>query len=45
LWGYASNEGARHGKEGVEPPREEAEFIVSIAAALTAYLNRKHPRQ
>jgi hypothetical protein len=44
LWGYASNEGARHGKEGVEPPREEAEFIVSIAAALTTYLNRKHPR-
>lgn len=44
LWGYASNEGARHGKEGVEPPPEEAEFIVSIAAALTTYLNRKHPR-
>jgi AbiJ N-terminal domain 4 len=44
LWGYASNEGARHGKEGVEPPREEAEFIVGIAAALTTYLNRKHPR-
>jgi hypothetical protein len=44
LWGYASNEGARHGKEGVEPPREETEFIVSIAAALTTYLNRKHPR-
>jgi hypothetical protein len=44
LWGYASNEGARHGKEGVEPPREEAEFIVAIAAALTTYLNRKHPR-
>jgi hypothetical protein len=44
LWGYASEEGARHGKEGVEPPREEAEFIVTIAAALTTYLNRKHPR-
>jgi hypothetical protein len=44
LWGYASEEGARHGKEGLEPPREEAEFIVSIVAALTAYLNRKHPR-
>jgi hypothetical protein len=44
LWGYASNEGARHGKEGVEPPLEEAEFIVSVAAALTTYLNRKHPR-
>ena len=44
VWGYASEEGARHGKEGVEPLREEAEFIVGIAAALTAYLNRKHPR-
>jgi hypothetical protein len=44
IWGYASEEGARHGKEGVEPPREEAEFIVSLAAALTTYLNRKHPR-
>ena len=44
LWGYASSEGARHGQEGVEPPREEAEFIVSISAAVTTYLNRKHPR-
>ena len=44
LWGYASEEGARHGKEGIEPQREEAEFIVGIAAALTTYLNRKHPR-
>lgn len=44
LWGYASNEGARHGKEGVEPPREETEFIVAIVASLTTYLNRKHPR-
>jgi hypothetical protein len=45
LWGYASDEGARHGKEGVEPAREEAEFIVGIAASLTTYLNRKHPRR
>lgn len=44
LWGYASSAGARHGKEGVEPPREEAEFIVATAAALTTYLNRKRPR-
>jgi hypothetical protein len=44
LWGYASEEGARHGKEGVEPPHEEAEFIVGLAAALATYLNRKHPR-
>jgi hypothetical protein len=44
IWGYACNEGARHGKEGIEPPREEAEFIVAISAAVTTYLNRKHPR-
>jgi hypothetical protein len=45
IWGYASSEGARHGKEGAEPPREEAEFIVAVAAAVTTYLNRKHPRK
>lgn len=44
LWGYASENGARHGKEGIEPAREEAEFIVALAAALATYLNRKHPR-
>jgi hypothetical protein len=44
LWGYSSEEGARHGREGVEPPRDDAEFIVAIAAAVTTYLNRKHPR-
>ena len=44
LWKYANNEGSRHGKEGIEPSREEAEFIVSLAAALVTYLNRKHPK-
>jgi AbiJ N-terminal domain 4 len=44
LWGYTSEEGARHGKEGVEPQAEEAEFTVNIAAALVTYLNRKRPR-
>jgi AbiJ N-terminal domain 4 len=44
VWAYACNSGARHGKENVEPPREEAEFIVGIAAAFTTYLNRKYPR-
>ncbi len=45
LWGYASEGGARHGKEGVEPPREEAELIVNVSAAVTTYLNSKHPRK
>ncbi len=44
LWGFSSDEGARHGREGVEPSREDAEFIVAIAAAVTTYLNRQHPR-
>jgi hypothetical protein len=44
IWGFSSQEGARHGQEGIEPPREDAEFIVAIAAALTTYLNRKCPR-
>jgi hypothetical protein len=42
LWKYANNEGSRHGKEGMEPGRDEAELIVSVAAALVTYLNRKH---
>jgi hypothetical protein len=44
LWRYANNEGSRHGKEGVEPARDEAELIVSLAAALVTYLNRRHPK-
>ncbi len=44
LWGFSSQEGARHGREGVEPSREDTEFVVAISAAVTTYLNRKHPR-
>lgn len=44
LWRYANNEGSRHGKEGLEPARDEVELIVSLAATLVTYLNRKHPR-
>jgi hypothetical protein len=44
LWRYANNEGSRHGKEGMEPARNEAELIVSLAASLVTYLNRKHPK-
>jgi hypothetical protein len=29
IYGYASDEGARHGKEGTEPSREEADFVVA----------------
>lgn len=44
VWKYANNEGSRHGKEGVEPERDEAELVVSLAASLVTYLNRKHPK-
>ncbi len=44
IWGYASEEGARHGLEGIEPGKEEADFIVSVCASLVTFLNRKHPR-
>src|ERR1035438_1182046 len=30
IYGYASDEGARHGKEGTEPSRAEAEFTVAV---------------
>jgi hypothetical protein len=44
LWGYACNQGARHGREGVEPDRPEAEFVLTVCAALASYLNARHPR-
>jgi hypothetical protein len=44
IWGYSSEEGARHGQEGVEPPGDDAEFVVALSAAVTTFLNRKHPR-
>ncbi len=42
IYGYASDQGARHGKEGTEPTREEAEFIVATCAAVCTLLDRKH---
>jgi AbiJ N-terminal domain 4 len=41
IYGYASDEGARHGKEGTEPAREEAEFVVVACAAVCCLLTRK----
>jgi hypothetical protein len=43
-WGYSCNEGARHGKEGKLPVREDAELIVGLSASIVAYLSRKYPR-
>ncbi len=44
IYGYASDEGARHGKEGTAPTREDAEFVVSACAAVCTLLTRKHPK-
>jgi hypothetical protein len=43
IYGYASDQGARHGKEGTEPSREDAEFAVAVCAAVCTLLTRKHP--
>jgi hypothetical protein len=44
VYGYASDEGARHGKEGTEPSREEAEFVVAVCSAVCTLMTRKPPR-
>jgi hypothetical protein len=40
MWGYASETG-RHLKEGCEPRFEDAELVVTVAAAVSIYLTRK----
>ncbi len=44
IYGYASDEGARHGKEGTQPSEEEAEFAVATCAAVCTLLIRKRPK-
>jgi hypothetical protein len=44
LWGYACNEGARHGKEGVEPGFQEAQFAVAVCASMATLINATHPK-
>ncbi len=39
LWGYSSERG-RHIREGAEPTFEEAELVVTVAAAMCSYLAR-----
>ncbi len=39
LWGYSSERG-RHIREGAEPTFEEAELVVTMAAAMCSYLAR-----
>jgi hypothetical protein len=40
LWGFASERG-RHLREGAEPSHDEAELVVTVAAAVASYLRRK----
>jgi hypothetical protein len=42
IYGYASDAGARHGKERTEPTSDEAEFVVATCAAVCTMLTRKH---
>ena len=41
IYGYASDEGARHGREGTEPTAEDAEFVVAACAAVHALDQKK----
>ena len=43
IYGYASDAGARHGKEGVEPSRSEATFAVATCAAACTLLTEQTP--
>jgi hypothetical protein len=44
IYAFASDAGARHGKEGVEPDIEEARFIVTTCAAACSLLNASSPK-
>jgi len=44
LWGYASEQG-RHIREGRDPAFEEAELVVTTAAAVSVYLIRKKQQE
>jgi len=44
VYGFASDAGARHGKEGVEPAIDEAYFVVVTCAATCILLNTTYPK-
>lgn len=43
IYGFASDAGARHGKEGIEPSYEEASFVLSTCAATCTLLTKTQP--
>jgi hypothetical protein len=44
VYGFASDAGARHGKEGVEPDDGDAQFVVTTCAAACTLLNQRPPK-
>jgi hypothetical protein len=44
IYGYAGDEGARHGKEGTQPSFEEAQFVVAVCAATCTLLTSNNPK-
>jgi len=44
VYGFASDAGARHGKEGMEPDVEEARFVLTSCAAACSLLNARSPK-
>ena len=44
VYGYASDAGARHGKEGKEPTFDEAQFAVTTCAAVCTLLTATNPK-
>jgi hypothetical protein len=44
VYGYASDAGARHGKEGTVPSFEEAQFAVTTCAAACTLLTAMNPK-
>lgn len=45
VYGYASDAGARHGKEGKEPNFDEAQFVVTTCAATCTLLTAMNPKK
>lgn len=45
IYGYASAEGARHGKEGTQPTPEEARFVVTTCSAICTLLADANPKK
>jgi hypothetical protein len=43
IFGYASDEGARHGKEGTQPTQPGARFMVTTCAAICSLLVETNP--